>query len=110
MEQASADHPHSFASVRMQDVIFHSLALGGDTTYRVYLPAQIAAGAKLPVVHLLHGAQADYRTWSDYSVAGALAAKGLILVMPDGKLSYWVNQAEAPRERRGAARSRDASP
>jgi putative tributyrin esterase len=100
--QIPEDHPHNFATVRLEDVAFHSLALGRDVTYRVYLPAQIAAGAKLPVVYLLHGAWESYRTWSDYSEAGLLAARGMILVMPDGALSYWVNEAGAPGDRYGS--------
>jgi len=95
------DHPQSFAAVRMEDVVFHSTALGRDVTYRVYLPAQIAAGAKLPVVYLLRGAWESYRTWSDYSDVGRLTAKGMIFVMPDGALSYWVNEAGVPEDRYG---------
>ena len=95
------DHPHSYARVLLEDVSFHSAVLGRDVTYRVYLPAQIAASAKLPVVYLLHGAWESYRTWSDYSEAGELAARGMILVMPDGALSYWVNEAGAPEDRYG---------
>lgn len=85
----------------MEDVSFHSTALGREVTYRVYIPSQIAAGTQLPVVYLLHGAWENYRTWSDDSDAGALAAKRLILIMPDGKLSYWVNEADAPKDRFG---------
>ena len=97
----SADHPQAFSGVKIEDVSFHSTALGRDVTYRVYLPTQISAGAKLPAIYLLHGAWEDYRTWSNFSNAGALAATGMILVMPDGGLSYWVNEANAPADRYG---------
>ncbi|WP_162601928.1 alpha/beta hydrolase [Occallatibacter savannae] len=98
--QSPEGHPHRFAGVRLEDVSFHSAGLERDVTYRVYLPAQLAGG-KLPVIYLLHGAWENYRTWSDYSQAGALAANGAILVMPDGVLSYWVNEAGAPKDRYG---------
>lgn len=87
--------------MRVEDVSFHSVALERDVLYRVYLPERVESGGKLPVVYLLHGAWEDHRSWSDYSDAGALSAKGLILVMPDGDLSYWVNEAGAARDRYG---------
>ncbi len=69
-------------------------------TYRVYRPASIGT-RKLPVVYLLHGGGGDYRDWSLDSDAGRYAANGLILVMPEGGLSYWVNAALAPKDRYG---------
>ena len=93
------DHPRSAPGVRITDVSFHSASLGRDVTYRVYLPANPAPGAKLPVVYLLHGANEDYRDWSNESDVAQYAAKGLILVMPDGDESYWMNEAGARRER-----------
>lgn len=100
-QQLPTDHPHTFPGVKLEDVTFHSEALARDVTYRVYVPNQIAPGAKLPVVYLLHGAWENYRTWSDYADAGGLAANGMILIMPDGALSYWVNEANAPQDRYG---------
>ncbi|HKF46689.1 MAG TPA: alpha/beta hydrolase-fold protein [Terracidiphilus sp.] len=95
------ERARQFSGVTLQDVTFHSAALGRDVTYRVYLPARIETGERLPVVYLLHGAWENYRSWSDYSDAGALAAKGMVLVMPDGALSYWVNAAGAPEDKYG---------
>lgn len=83
----------------MTDVAFHSAALGRDVTYRVYLPADSAPGQKLPVVYLLHGGGEDYRDWSNQSDVAQYAAKGFLLVMPDGDESYWMNEVGAPRER-----------
>jgi enterochelin esterase-like enzyme len=51
----------------MHDITFHSAALNRDMQYRVVLPASIAAGAKLPVVYLLHGRYGNFRNWSNYS-------------------------------------------
>ncbi|MFZ0301924.1 MAG: alpha/beta fold hydrolase [Terracidiphilus sp.] len=93
------DHPRTATGVKMADVEFHSNALGRDVTYRVYLPANPALGEKLPVVYLLHGGGEDYRNWSNQSNVAEYAAKGFILVMPDGDESYWMNEAGAPRER-----------
>jgi putative tributyrin esterase len=93
------DHPRSAPDVRMTDIAFRSIALGRDVTYRVYLPANIAPGQKLPVVYLLHGGNEDYRDWSNQSEVAPYAAKGFILVMPDGDESYWMNEVGSPRER-----------
>ena len=71
--------------------------------YRVFLPATIIPGQKLPVVYLLHGAGESYQSWSnDSDVAGyADPAKsgGLILVMPEGDSSYFVNAAGKPEDK-----------
>jgi S-formylglutathione hydrolase FrmB len=83
----------------MTDVVFRSNALGRDVTYRVYLPVSPAPGQKLPVVYLLHGGNEDYHDWSNESDVAQYAAKGFILVMPDGDESYWMNEVGSPRER-----------
>ncbi len=83
----------------MTDVAFHSAALGREVTYRVYLPANPIPGQKLPVVYLLHGGGEDYRDWSNESNAAQYAAKGFLLVMPDGDESYWMNEVGASREK-----------
>jgi putative tributyrin esterase len=95
------DHPRQFPGVAEQDVTFYSASLQHNTTYRVYRPANRNAAGKLPVAYLLHGGGGDYTDWSNNGDAGKYAAQGLILVMPEGAFSYWVNSAEAPGERYG---------
>jgi len=95
------DHPREFTGVAMRDVTFRSAALGRQMTYRVYLPENVPMGRRLPVVFLLHGGGGDFRDWSNYSDVGKYAEQGLILVMPEGNLSYWVNAALAPEDRFG---------
>jgi putative tributyrin esterase len=99
-QKNQADHPRLFPGVRMQDVTFHSSALNRDMPYRVFLPAQIIAGQKLPVVYLLHGGDGGgYRDWSNDSEVAAYATRGLILVMPEGAYSYYMNAVEKPGDR-----------
>ena len=86
-----ADRPRLPAGVRMEDVHFRSAILRHDVTYRVILPTAYPPTAKLPVVWLLHGAGDDYRSWSNHSEIAQLAQHGVILVMPDGENSYYVN-------------------
>lgn len=84
----------------MQDVTFHSAALNREMPYRVFLPASLVAGQKLPVVYLLHGGDGGgFRDWSNDSDVAAYAARNLILVMPEGAYSYYMNAAERPADR-----------
>ncbi len=67
--------------------------------YRVALPASIAPHRKLPVVYLLHGGGGSIRDWSNYSDVTRFAQSGLVLVMPQGDYSYYVNAAARPADR-----------
>ncbi|MGE5321249.1 MAG: alpha/beta hydrolase [Actinomycetota bacterium] len=84
----------------MQDVTFFSAALQRNMPYRVVLPANYDAdGKKLPVVYLLHGGGETFRNWTNDSDVAQYAAHGLILVMPQGDSSYYVNSARNPQGR-----------
>ena len=93
------DHPRLPSNVSMQDVTFESAALGRPIIYRVILPTKVPASRKLPVIYLLHGGGGNYRDWSNYSDVARFAADGLILVMPEGESSYYVNAAKRPQDR-----------
>jgi putative tributyrin esterase len=101
--QAEQDQPQMAPGVAMRDMTFFSPALGRQMPYRVFLPEKIEAGRKLPVVYLLHGNGGDYRDWSNHSNVAQYAAQGLtpglILVMPEGKSSYFMNAVEKPKDR-----------
>jgi putative tributyrin esterase len=96
--ESQLDNPRLTPNVRMQDVTFHSTSLGRDMPYRVILPAA-DPNAKLPVVYLLHGGGGNYRDWSNYSDVAQYAAAGLVLVMPEGESSYYVNAVDRPQDR-----------
>lgn len=87
----------------MQDVAFFSAALGRTMPYRAFLPENVAAGTKLPVVYLLHGGDGGFRDFSNASdvaqYARAESAGGLILIMPEGEFSYWFNAVGKPQDR-----------
>ncbi|MGA2220153.1 MAG: alpha/beta hydrolase-fold protein [Terracidiphilus sp.] len=93
------DNPRQFPGVAMRDVTFFSPALNRNMPYRVYLPATLAPGQKLPVVYLLHGGGGSFQNWSNYSDVGHFAAHGLILIMADGGSSYYVNAALKPEDK-----------
>jgi putative tributyrin esterase len=93
------DRPYVAPGVLLQDVTFHSAALDRDMPYRVFLPTRIAPGTKLAVIYLLHGANGTFRDWSNDSTVSTYAAKSLILVMPEGEFSYYMNAVEKPVNR-----------
>jgi S-formylglutathione hydrolase FrmB len=67
--------------------------------YRVILPAVIPPGQALPAVYLLHGAGGGYRDWSNNSDVAQYAEAGLILIMPQGDYSYYVNAVGRANDR-----------
>jgi putative tributyrin esterase len=83
----------------MLDVSFHSAALARDMPYRVFLPAMLPAGQKLPVIYLLHGGGGGFHDWSNYSDIAKFAQRNVILVMPEGDSSYFMNEVEAKQDR-----------
>lgn len=93
------DRPRLSPNTILRDVIFHSAALNRDMRYRVILPSVIPPNQKLPVVYLLHGNGGGFRDWSNYSDVATYASAGLILVMPQGDDSYYVNAVERPEDR-----------
>jgi putative tributyrin esterase len=97
--QIRPDHPYVAHGAVMKDVIFHSAALNRDMPYRVFLPDHLENGATAPVIYLLHGANGTFRDWSDDSLVSNYAARGFILVMPEGEFSYYLNAAEDPAAR-----------
>lgn len=96
------DNPRVAVGMRMQDVNFYSDSLRRQMPYRVYLPADISAGERFPVVYLLHGGFGGFRDWSNESDVARYASRGLFLVMPEGGLSsYYVNEVEGSQEKYG---------
>ncbi len=85
------DVPRLNADVRMFDSTIHSTILGRDMPIRIMVPASVPAGAHLPVVYLLHGAGATYQAWSNYTDVATLAAHGMVLVMPEAKGGFYIN-------------------
>ena len=97
--QIFPDNPRQAPGVTMRDVTFHSAALNRNMPYRVYLPAKLSPGQRLPVVYLLHGSGGSFQNWSNYSDVAHYAAQGLILVMADGGSSYYANAALKPEDK-----------
>jgi S-formylglutathione hydrolase FrmB len=85
--------------VVLRDVEFQSASLGRRMQYRVILPISVGRGAKLPAVYLLHGGGGTYRDWSNDSDVAEFAERNLILIMPEGDYSYYMNAVGHPPDR-----------
>ena len=77
---------------RLTDVVVATPALAAPVHVRILVPAGYAAHprARYPVLYLLHGALADWRSWTDAGDAERITA-GLnaIVVMPEGGNGGW---------------------
>lgn len=96
--QPPPGRPRLTPGVALRDVTFRSAALDRDMKYRVLLPAEIPSGRPLPAVYLVHSGGGGFRDWSNYSDVSRFGTS-LILVMPEGNSSYYVNSATQPDDR-----------
>lgn len=73
-------------------VTFLSPALGRHVTYTVLLPEPSAGPGPYPVLYQLHGASDDHTAWVRLSnLTRHVAGLPLLVVLPDGGLSFWLN-------------------
>lgn len=89
-------------SVMAQQVVktdeYGSPAVGRALRCRVILPSGYeTSGKKYPVLYLLHGFSGDYTKWSNHGVEKAALPYELIVVLPDGANSWYVNWATSER-------------
>jgi S-formylglutathione hydrolase FrmB len=107
---SASAQPHGTVLVQS----FFSKALGARKRYLIYLPPSYTRSSRTryPVAYLLHGRtgnEADWVVRGDLdAVADSVFSSGvpeLILVMPDGDNSFWVNWAESPGYERCASDS-----
>ena len=101
--RAPAPAREARGSVRLES--FVSPALGVRKRYLVYLPPSYGreTGRRYPVIYALHGATGNESDWVSRGeldrIADSVFAAGvpeLILVLPDGDNSFWVNWAVSP--------------
>ena len=90
----------SVAAAQANDVTtveFHSPAVDRTMKYNVVLPPDYeSSDERYPVLYLLHGLTQDYTTWSRLGAPFYAREIGeLIVVMPDGGNSWYVNWAES---------------
>lgn len=86
----------------IEGVKMESRILRGDVNYAVYLPPDYEiSNRSYPVIYLLHGFSDDETGWIQYGEVQQSADRGIanreippvIIVMPDGKVSWYINNA-----------------
>jgi putative tributyrin esterase len=80
----------------VKTVEFNSESVGRKMKYNIVLPAKYEqATDRYPVLYLLHGYSGNYTNWSRMGVPDYARAYDLIVVMPDGGNSWYVNWAKS---------------
>jgi S-formylglutathione hydrolase FrmB len=83
-------------SPHAETITYESPSVGRATRCRVILPASYATSSRrYPVLYLLHGFSGDFTSWSKHGVEGAAAAHEMIVALPDGGNSWYVNWSDA---------------
>jgi putative tributyrin esterase len=86
------------APVTVRTVEYESPSVGRRLKCRVLLPAGYeSSGKRYPVLYLLHGYSGDYTKWSGSGAEAAAEPYELIVVLPDGANSWYVNWAVSDR-------------
>lgn len=90
-QQEHPDRPRPHEGANFQDITFFSASLRRPMRYRVVLPKDLPPGKALPTVYLLHGAGDFFQDWTTQSTIADLAGAGMILILPQGDNSYYMN-------------------
>ncbi len=95
----SAEVPVGVAARNVQTVHFTSASLNESRAFNLILPLDYEnSPSRYPVLYLLHGYGDDNTGWSYMTNLSAYAARReLIVVMPDGSRSWYVNSAADPK-------------
>jgi enterochelin esterase-like enzyme len=116
--QANGNPPHGqpepaspslFRAGFLDDGSFYSQALERDMPYGIYLPPGYDhTDQRYPVLYMLHGSGGHYSEWIGYGlaeIAEDMIEKGdlppMIIVVPQGDISFWVNHQGTDNERWG---------
>ncbi len=82
----------------LQTVEFHSVAVDRTTKYNILLPRGYEESTeRYPVLYLLHGLSQNYQAWGRSNGAPFYAGlyADMIVVMPDGGNSWYINYAQS---------------
>ncbi|MDQ6676523.1 MAG: esterase family protein [Acidobacteriota bacterium] len=87
------------AAQTVHTVKVHSESLGEDRNVNVLLPLDYESStARYPVLYLLHGYGDDQSAWSYMTnLSGYASQHRIIIVMPDGSKSFYINSAGDPK-------------
>ena len=78
--------------IESEGLTLRSDLMARDVRYSVIVP-QGAEGERFPVLYLLHGIGGDCSSWLEYTDVASMMQRGavgpMVVVMPDGYLSYY---------------------
>ncbi len=79
-------------------------SIGRKSAYNIILPAdyETSGDKRYPVLYLLHGLTGNYTNWAGLGAAKAAKGLDLIVVMPDGGNSWYLNWAESGEGQKNA--------
>ncbi len=97
----AAEVSKSVAARNITVVKIASGALGQERAVSILLPTDYETSTRrYPVLYLLHGLGDDNTAWSYMTnLSGYAARHGVIIAMPDGGRSFYVNSAADPKAR-----------
>lgn len=89
-----------FAQTTARVDSFYMASLGRTKKFSVILPTEYNSTSRYPVLYLLHGYSGSYDNWSALTrIAEYVKTIPLIVVMPDGENSWYINSATEPQDR-----------
>lgn len=81
---------------QLRTVEFYSPAVDRTMRYNIVLPSDYdSTDVRYPVLYLLHGLTQSYTVWATLAVPFYAGMYNVIVVMPDGGNSWYVNWAES---------------
>lgn len=97
----AADLKQSVNAKTVTTYKLRSAATGDERLFNVLLPADYSSSLRrYPVLYLLHGYGDNHTTWSTWTnLSGYAANREMIVVMPDGSRSFFINSAANPEAR-----------
>ena len=87
----------SVANARVETVQFQSKSINATLPYNIILPSDYdtSKSTRYPVLYLLHGLMGHYSDWvSRTNIADYAAGYRIIVVMPEGNDSWYINNYE----------------
>ena len=92
---SAAEVKQGVAGKNIQSCRFQSESLGEQRYFNVAFPADYETSTRrYPTLYLLHGLGDDHTAWSLMTnLSGYAAQHGILIVMPDGGRSFYVNSA-----------------
>jgi putative tributyrin esterase len=99
-----APWPAESQTLPVKTVTMEAPSIGRKTAYNIILPAnyETSGDKRYPVLYLLHGLSGNYTNWAGMGAARAAKGLELIVVMPDGGNSWYVNWAESEEGQKNA--------